>query len=77
MMWLAINQYGEKVCLRGLHPRALLLDHLGRKSAQKIYRDVKGGGSVHVGWIVAGAWWSVYKLTPYGDAAPVAPGGGA
>ena len=64
MKWLSADQYGNKIILRGRFPRSALLDHCGRRHADIIYQDRKDGGMVKVGWIVAGSWWSVYKLEP-------------
>lgn len=62
MMHVAIDQYGTRLYLHGKHPRKLLLEQLNRKHASKVYLDKKDGGTVHVGYIVAGSWWSLYRL---------------
>ncbi len=46
------------------HPRKELLEYFGRKHADKVYLDSKDGGAEHVGYVVAGEWFQVYKLTP-------------
>ncbi len=65
----AVNQYGEKIVLRGEHPRKELLEALGRSSAAKMYQDKKDGRIVHVGYIVGGLWWTFYEVTPWERAA--------
>lgn len=57
---LAIDQYGQKLYIKGKHPRKELLDKLGAKHAQKIYRDKENGASVHIGYLISGRWWSLY-----------------
>lgn len=61
----AVNQYGERITLEGKHPRKELLDKLGGGHADRIYIDKKNGGTVHVGYIVRGDWWSFYNVTPW------------
>lgn len=64
--YMAIDQYGQTQ--HGLtYPRRDLLQRHGRQHASKVYRDLAGGGSVHVGYIVAGHWYSVYKVTPLAE----------
>jgi hypothetical protein len=69
MTILARDQYGQEITLEGKHPRKELLDYLGEKSARRIYRDKKDGRTVHVGYIVAGSWWTFYNVTPWERAA--------
>ena len=62
--YMARDQYGNTV--HGLtHPRKELLDRFGRQHADKIYRDKADGSTVHVGYIVAGHWYSLYEVTPF------------
>jgi hypothetical protein len=64
--WVAIDQYGNTVKLYNTAtPRKTLLDELAAKHADKIYVHTKDG-VLHVGYIVRGAWYSVYRLTPIG-----------
>ena len=59
--YMAIDQYGETI--HGLtRPRRDLLKACGRKSAAKMYIDTKGGATLHIGYIVAGRWFAVYKV---------------
>uniref|UniRef100_A0A6M3L1V8 Uncharacterized protein n=1 Tax=viral metagenome TaxID=1070528 RepID=A0A6M3L1V8_9ZZZZ len=62
---MAINQYGETMHDLGPHPRAELMRRLGRKSARKVYVDTTDGATYHTGYIVAGAWWNLYEVTPF------------
>jgi hypothetical protein len=61
--WLAVDEYGQQIRLAG-PPRKALLDYLGRKHAQRIFRDKKDGSMVHVGYHIAGSWWTLYELIP-------------
>ena len=63
--YLAIDQYGTHVNLKK-HPRKELLTEYGRKSARKIYRDHEDGHTEHVGYIVAGLWFTIYEVHHWG-----------
>jgi hypothetical protein len=39
----------------GKHPRKELLEHFGRKHADRVYVDRKDG-TYHVGYVIAGLW---------------------
>lgn len=62
--FLAIDeQSGEKIALtEPTHPRKQLLAKLGRKSASRMYCDLKSGGAKHIGWIVAGRWFRILQV---------------
>ena len=60
--YLAINQHGNLLRVKGMRPRKFLMDMAGVRSARKMYEDCKSGGVRHIGWIVAGEWWSVYQV---------------
>lgn len=63
--WLAIDQYGQihgPVCTA--HPRKALLDMFGESRARKMYVDKTDGSTVHIGYIIAGLWLTLFKLTP-------------
>jgi hypothetical protein len=63
-MYMATDQYGNTY--HGLtHPRKDLLEKLGRKHADKMYRDKTDGSTRHVGYVVAGCWLEVFKVTPW------------
>jgi hypothetical protein len=62
-MYMAIDQYGNTY--HGLaHPRKELLEKLNRKHASKIYRDLKNGDTVHVGYFIGNMWLILYEVTP-------------
>ena len=59
--YLAIGHLGTT--FHGLkHPRKDLMARLGRKSARKMYIDRADGSGAHVGYIVAGEWFTVYEV---------------
>lgn len=62
--YMAINeQTGEVLKLTGKQsPRQQLLEKLGRKSTRKMYVDLAGGASKHIGYIVAGQWLRVFEV---------------
>ena len=59
--YIAIDQYGTVERNLGPHPRRALLDRLGRQHADKVYRDTADGKTIHVGYIVAGRWFTLYQ----------------
>ena len=63
-MYMAIDQYGKTI--HGLkNPRKDLCKKLDRKHVSKIYRDKVDGSIVHVGYIIAGLWLTLYKVEPW------------
>lgn len=68
-MMIAISQYRDYVRLEGKYPRKELLEQLGYKSADKMYRDDKDGNAKHVGYVVGGVWYALYTLTEWVGAA--------
>jgi hypothetical protein len=63
-MYMAIDQYGN--AHHGLvHPRKDLLELLGRKHADKMYRDKTDGSIHHVGYVIGGLWLEVYEVKPW------------
>lgn len=59
--YMAIDQYNQTYHeLR--HPRKDLLERLGRSKASKMYIDRKDGSSVHVGYVIAGQWLTIYEV---------------
>ncbi len=61
---MAIDQYGTTYHGLGQWPRKALLARLGRTGASKMYVDKLDGRSVHIGWIIAGLWLTVYCIKP-------------
>jgi hypothetical protein len=62
MTYMAIDQYGETYHNLGPRPRKALLDRLGRKHAARMYVNTKTRETVHIGWIIAGRWLTVYRV---------------
>lgn len=65
--FLAVGHHGTYHWLNNtIHPRKALLEACGRRSAQKIYIDKADGKSMrHVGYIVAGEWFDIFKVEPF------------
>lgn len=63
--FMGVNQHGFTYHNLGPNPRKTLLERLGRKRAEKIYRDKKGGGAVHVGYVIDGQWIRLYEVIPW------------
>ena len=62
-MYMAIDQYGQT--FHGLkHPRKDLCERLGSSHAEKMYIDKTDGRTVHVGYVIAGHWLTLYKVEP-------------
>jgi hypothetical protein len=60
---MAIDQHGTTY--HGLvNPRKDLMDRIGVKHAEKMYRDRKGEAK-HVGYIVGGLWCEVYAVSEW------------
>ena len=61
--YMAVDQYNQTY--HGLrHPRKDLLERLGRSKASKMYIDRKDGEAVHVGYVIAGQWLTIYEVKP-------------
>lgn len=63
---IGVDQYGQVFWL-GKHPRKDLMEQLGRSHVQKMYCDLKDGGSRQTGYVIAGLWIEVYRLSLIGD----------
>ena len=62
--YMAIDQYGQTY--HGLeHPRKDLLERFGRQHATKMYRDTKDGRQRHIGYVIAGLWLEVYRVSTW------------
>jgi len=60
--YMAIDQYGQT--FHDLkHPRKDLMDRLGCQHADKLYIDKADGSIVSAGYVIAGLWLTVYKVT--------------
>jgi len=61
--YVAIDQYGNTKFL-GKYPRKELMEYWGTSHANKIYRDLESGESVHIGWVIKEHWYEVMKISP-------------
>jgi hypothetical protein len=61
---MAVDQHGQYEHNLGPYPRAELLRRMGRKHANKMYVDLQSGESKHVGWVIAGRWFTVLRVLP-------------
>lgn len=64
---MARDNYGQTYHNIGPHPRKWLLDHFGRKSARRVYIDRRDGTARHVGYVIAGRWFHIYKVSAWKD----------
>lgn len=64
--YMARDQWGNTFHDLGEHPRKGLMARLGYRSATRIYRDLKDGGTRHVGWKVGPHWCDVFAVAPIG-----------
>lgn len=62
--FMAVDQFGQTYHNLGPHPRKELMRRLGTSHAARMYRDKKDGRTVHIGWVIAGRWLSLYEVTP-------------
>lgn len=62
MNHMAIDQYGTTYHDLGPHPRKALLERLDRKRASKMYMDKTDGRVLHIGWVIAGHWLTVFEV---------------
>ena len=61
---MGIDQYGQTYHKLGKYPRKELLERLGYKKADKMYRDKKDGSTVHCGYVIGRNWISLYEVKP-------------
>ena len=59
------DQYGGLYHDLGKHPRKELLNQLGYKTAQKMYRDKKDGSIVHCGYVIGHYWITLFHIEPF------------
>ena len=64
-MFLAIDQFNQKHLLKTKYPRKELLEIFCASKATKIYQDDKSGQSYHVGYVIQGMWFTLYKLSEF------------
>jgi len=59
--YIGIDQYNNYYVIKK-YPRKELLEQLGSKHADKMYVDLKGGGSREKGYIIKGLWIDIYQI---------------
>ena len=64
-MMLAMNQYGDKLLLKGVHPRKELSEKTYMSITAKMYVDTAGGEAKHIGYVVGSSWWTLYNVTEW------------
>lgn len=60
--YMAIDQYGQIEHGLGRYPRKELLERCGTKHADRMYVDSASKGTLHIGWVIAGRWFTVYSV---------------
>lgn len=60
--FMAIDQYGRHIFLFN-HPRKELLEYHNVKHASKMFVDKIDGSTKHIGYIIAGHWYTLYNVT--------------
>lgn len=58
--YMAVDQFGATFHALGPYPRKALMEKLGSKHCSKMYV----GDGVHIGYVIAGHWLSVYEVRP-------------
>lgn len=58
---IGVDQYGVVYYLPPKYPRKHLLERLDRKHADRMYIDRVAGPAVHVGYIIARRWITLYR----------------
>ena len=62
--YMARDQYGNTE--HGLqHPRKDPLERAGVRHAEKMFVDGKDGQPKHIGYVISGHWWTVYKVASW------------
>ena len=59
---MAIDQYGNTYHNLGQYPRKALLERLYRKHADKMYISTRDGRDIHIGYVIAKLWLTVYTV---------------
>jgi hypothetical protein len=59
---MARDQNGQYYHNLGPHPRKQLLERFDRKHASKMYVDGPDGRAIHIGYVIAGQWLTIYKV---------------
>ncbi len=62
--YLGIDQYGQHYHI-ATHPRRELCEQLGTKHADRMYVDLPTGGTRHVGYVIAGRWVHILRVSSW------------
>jgi len=63
MTYIAKDQYGHFYGLYSNHPRKELMEKFCRQHSARIYRDTDDPHKpLHIGYIIAGLWLTVYGV---------------
>jgi len=63
-VWFAVDQRGRITPLGFTQfPRKRLLERVGGTKANKMYVDTSDGVSLHIGYVVLGEWYTLYRGT--------------
>lgn len=63
--YIGIDQFGNQYLL-GKHPRKELIDRIGVKHVDKMYRDGKAGNAEFIGYVLGNYWVVLYKVERIG-----------
>ena len=63
--YLGIDNLGNYYHIDSKYPRKWLLNHLYRKHCDKMYCDMADGTTKHTGYIIAGVWITIYKISDW------------
>jgi hypothetical protein len=68
--YIAVDQDGQMYHALGPYPRKELLQRLGRRRASKMYIDTRDGRTLHVGYVIAGLWLTLYEVKRFERPSP-------
>jgi hypothetical protein len=63
--FIGIDQNGDKIMIYSNYPRKYLIDYFGTTYIKKMYQDDKNGRRMHVGYIIDGYWYKLYKVEEF------------
>jgi hypothetical protein len=73
VQYIARGNHGTTLIIDSLYPRKALCDRFGRSHADRIYVDTPDGRSEHIGYFVAGEWFTLYHIDGRGIAPKARP----
>jgi len=62
---MAIDQYGHTYHIGQHPPRKWLLANFGRQHADRMFVNRRDGTTRHVGYIIAGHWLHIYRVSEW------------